>query len=156
MNEIIVRPTMKFIYLGYATALVIVLAVVFVTTHVQWPAEIPPAWRPWIPWLSALLFLWPLRRHFRNRMTKATILGDRLRYESGLMSRTTRTILLTRVQDVTVRQSIGQRIFGVGDLTIETAGESSRETLYNIDGPQEIADIINQRAQIGPSKDQLA
>jgi uncharacterized membrane protein YdbT with pleckstrin-like domain len=84
-----------------------------------------------------------------------TILDDRLRYESGLLSRTTRTILISKVQDVTVHQRIGQRIFGVGDVSIETAGEASRETIFNIDRPQEIADHINEHAQRGHSKDPL-
>ena len=109
----------------------------------------------WIPWLPVLLLLWPFKRHLRNRLTKMTILDDRLRYETGFLSRTTRTILISHVQDVTVHQHIGQRIFGVGNLSIETAGESSRETIFNIDRPQEIADHINEHSQKGPSKDQL-
>src|SRR5208283_1868283 len=110
---------------------------------------------PWIPWLPVLLLLWPLKRQFRNRLTKMTILDDRLRYETGLLSRTTRNILISRVQDVTVHQRIGQRIFGVGDVSVETAGEASRETIYNIDKPQQIADHINEHSQKGPAKDPL-
>jgi uncharacterized membrane protein YdbT with pleckstrin-like domain len=101
------------------------------------------------------LLLWPLKRHVRNRLTKMTILDDRLRYETGLLSRTTRTILVSRVQDVTVRQRVGQRIFGLGDLSIETAGEASRLTIFQVDRPQEIADHINQLSGRGRSKDQL-
>ena len=71
-----------------------------------------------------------------------TMVGDKLRYETGMLSKATRTIQLSKVQDVTVRQSLGQRIAGVGDLSIETAGESSRLTFPNIDGPQVIADRI--------------
>ena len=88
-----------------------------------------------------------MKRHLRNRLTKMTILDDKLRYERGLTTRTTRTILISRVQDVTVHQRIGQRIFNVGDVSIETAGESSRETIFNIDRPQEIADHINEHSQ---------
>ncbi|MGB9485877.1 MAG: PH domain-containing protein, partial [Terriglobia bacterium] len=126
MSEMIIRPTMKFIYLGYAVVVVIVVTLVVATMRMQWPTWIPSPWQPWIPWLPALLLLWPLKRHLRNRLTKMTILDDRLRYETGLLSRTTRTILISRVQDVTVHQRVGQRIFGVGDLSIETAGEASR------------------------------
>jgi uncharacterized membrane protein YdbT with pleckstrin-like domain len=84
-----------------------------------------------------------------------TILDDRLRYETGLLSRTTRTILVSRVQDVTVRQRLGQRLFGLGDLSIETAGEASRLTISQVDRPQEIADRINQLSGREHSKDQL-
>ena len=117
---------MKFVYMGYAVTVLIVAALVIAMMRLQWPPSIPSAWHPWIPWLPALLLLWPLKRHLRNRLTKMTILDDRLRYETGLLSRTTRTILVSRVQDVTVHQRVGQRIFGVGDLSIETAGEASR------------------------------
>jgi uncharacterized membrane protein YdbT with pleckstrin-like domain len=155
MSEMIIRPTMKFIRLGYAVVVVIVVALVVATMRMQWPPWIPSPWQPWIPWLPALLLLWPVKRHLRNRLTKMTILDDRLRYETGLLSRTTRTILVSRVQDVTVHQRVGQRIFGVGDLSIETAGEASRLTISQIDRPQEIADRINEHSQRGHSKDQL-
>lgn len=153
MAEMVIRPTMKFIYLGYALVVVIVVASVVLLQHIQMPVGIPPALQPWIPFLPVLLLIWPLKRHLRNRLTKMTILDDRLRYESGLMSRTTRTILISKVQDVTVHQRISQRLFGVGDVSIETAGGSSRETIFNIDRPQEIADHINGHSQKEPPKD---
>ena len=156
MAEVIIRPTMKYIYLGYLLVIVIVVASVVALMRVQQlPPWIPPALQPWIPWLPVLLLLWPLKRHLRNRLTKMTILDDRLRYETGLLSRTTRTILVSRVQDVTVRQRLGQRMFGLGDLSIETAGEASRLTMIQVDRPQEIADHINQLSGRGQSKDQL-
>jgi len=155
MSEMSIRPTMKFIYIGYAVVLLIVAPVVAAMIHMQWPPWIPSPWQPWMPWLPTLLLLWPLKCHLRNRLTKMTILDDRLRYETGFLSKTTRTILISRVQDVTVHQRFGQRIFGVGDLSIETAGEASRLTIPEIDRPQEIADHINELSQRGPSKDQL-
>jgi uncharacterized membrane protein YdbT with pleckstrin-like domain len=155
MSAMIIRPTMKFRHMGYAVTILVVAALVIAATRLQWPPSIPTAWHPWIPWLPVLLLLWPLKRHVRNRLTKMTILDDRLRYETGLLSRTTRTILVSRVQDVTVRQRLGQRMFGLGDLSIETAGEASRLTMLQVDRPQEIADHINQLSGRGYSKDQL-
>jgi putative membrane protein len=156
MSEMIIRPTMKFIYMGYVVTFLIVVASVIALMRVQqWPAGIPSSWQAWIPWLPVLLLLWPVERHIRNRLTKMTILDDRLRYERGLLGRTTRTILISRVQDVTVHQRVGQRIFGTGDLSIETAGAASRETISQIDRPREIADHINELSQRGRSKDQL-
>jgi putative membrane protein len=155
MAEMIIRPTMKFIYLGYLLVVVIVAASVVVLMHIKWSTSIPPSAQHWIPWVPVLLLLWPIKRHLRNRLTKMTILDDKLRYERGFLTKTTRTILLSRVQDVTVHQHLGKRIFGVGDLSIETAGESSRETIFNIDRPQQIADHINEHSQKGTSQDQL-
>ena len=78
--------------------------------------------------------------------TKTTITGERLRYESGVASKSTRTIQLSKVQDVRVDQALSQRMFGVGDISIETAGEASRLTLVNIDNPQALADEILNRS----------
>ena len=155
MSEMIIRPTMKFIYAGYAVVLLIVAAAIAAAFRVPWPLWIPSPLQPWIPWLPALLLLWPLKFHILNRLTKMTILDDRLQYETGFFSKTTRTILISRVQDLTVHQRFGQRIFGVGDLSIETAGETSRLTIPGIDRPQEIADHVNKLSQTKPSKDQL-
>ena len=155
MSEMTIRPTMKFIYMGYAVVVLIVAALVVATMRLQWPPSVPSAWQPWIPWLPVILLLWPLKRHLRNRFTKMTILDDRLRYETGILSRNTRTVQVSKVQDVTVHQRLGQRILGLGDLSIETAGKSSWEAIVNIDRPQEIADHINQLSERGHSKDQL-
>jgi hypothetical protein len=43
---------------------------------------------------------------------------------------------------VTVRQTLAQRILGVGDLMLESAGESGAMAIGNLDGPREIADEI--------------
>ena len=136
MAEMIIRPTMKFIYAGYVATILAIGGIVAGVGRMEWP--------PWIAWASLLLLLWPIQCHVLNRLTKMTILNDKLRYETGLLAKTTRTILISRVQDLTVHQSISQRIFGVGDLSIETAGESSRLTISSIDRPQEIADHIQE------------
>ena len=135
MAETIIRPTMKFIKIGYGAALLAIVVVAFVVLRWDWPRL--------IAWLSVLLLLWPLKRHIRNRVTRITLADDHLRFDSGFLSKTTRTILISRIQDLTVHQRVGQRLFGVGDLSIETAGESSRLTIPEIDRPQEIADLIN-------------
>jgi putative membrane protein len=109
-------------------------------------------WPPWLASASLLLVLWPIQRHVRNRLIKMTILDDKLRYETGVLNKTTRTILVSRVQDLTVHQSISQRIFVVGDLSIETAGESSRLTIQAIDRPQEVADHIQELSAAGPTQ----
>jgi uncharacterized membrane protein YdbT with pleckstrin-like domain len=136
MAEMIIRPTMKFIYLGYVATIVAIGGLVAGVGRMEWPG--------WVAWTCLLLLLWPIKRHARNRLTKMTILDDKLRYETGALGKTTRTIMISRVQDLTVYQSMSQRILGVGDLSIETAGESSRLTISGIDRPQEIADHIQE------------
>jgi uncharacterized membrane protein YdbT with pleckstrin-like domain len=149
MEELVIRPSIKFVKLGYAAVAVLIVASLIAGSQLK--DSLPPSLPEWlIPGLFALLLLWPASRHWRQRFTKMTMVGDKLRYETGVLSKATRTIQLSKVQDVTVRQSLGQRMGGIGDLSIETAGESSRLTFPNIDQPQMIADrIIDASHRIG-------
>ena len=64
-----------------------------------------------------------------------------------------RNIVVTKVQDVRVEQTLAQRMFHVGDLSIETAGETSRLTISMIDSPQEVADHLLDASHEGEQKD---
>ncbi len=149
MEELVVRPSMKFIRLGYLVVILLIIGAAVAQN--QFKDSLSPQLPPWaIPAAFAILLIWPAVRHWEQRFTKMTMIGDKLRYETGMLSKATRTIQLSKVQDVTVRQSLGQRLGGVGDLSIETAGESSRLTFPNIDRPQAIADkIIDESHKIG-------
>src|SRR4051812_48699289 len=100
MAETIIRPSMKFVTIGYAVVLLFIIALASAVLWLGWP--------PLIAWLSPLLLILPLRAHIRNRSTQLTILDDRLRLDCGLASKTTRTIMVSRIQDITVHQSAGQ------------------------------------------------
>jgi putative membrane protein len=106
-------------------------------------------WLNWLPWAVPLVFVPVLWRALNRQLTTVTIAGERLRYESGLFSKSTRTIQLQKVQDVRVDQRLSQRLFGVGNLSIETAGEASRLTIPDVDNPQALADTILDHSQRG-------
>ena len=61
---------------------------------------------------------------------------------------------LSKVQDVRFDQTFGQRIIGTGDLSVETAGGSSRIEMDSIDRPKDVAEnILNlSRAQRGQGR----
>jgi uncharacterized membrane protein YdbT with pleckstrin-like domain len=103
--------------------------------------------REWVLLLPALLFVFPIAGSIRRRFTRMTITGDKLRYETGILSRCTRTIQLSKIQGVHVDQSFAQRLVGIGTLSFETAGETSQLSMANVDDPQGIADRILEAAQ---------
>ena len=150
MADLTIQPTAKFLRAGTILATVIFLGLE-IAYVVQWQDQVGESARRWVMIVPALILLWPLVRWMKRGLTKATITGDRLRYESGFPSKSTRTIQLNKVQDVRVDQRMSQRMFGVGDISIETAGEASRLTLHNVDDPQGLADEIMNRAQHGHS-----
>ena len=139
MEDTVIRPTMKFIKLGYALVLLVIVAAVIGASMLP---QDDAQYRPWAMGLPVLLLIWPIRRHIQRNFTKGTISGDKLRYEVGAFGKTTRNISLPKVQDVRVDQSASQRMFDIGDLSIETAGEASRLTIRNIDQPQSVADQV--------------
>jgi len=143
MNDRVIRPSMKQVKAWYVFAVLLIVAAVVVQAKYLTPKD----QLPWLPAVTLLVLLIPIRRHIRRQTIKVTITGDKLRYESGLLSKTTRNIQLSKVQDVRVEQSLGQRMMGVGDLSIETSGESSRLEVDNIDQPQAIADEIIAASQ---------
>jgi uncharacterized membrane protein YdbT with pleckstrin-like domain len=141
MADIVIRPSMKFIKVGYICALLVVCAAVVV--HYKYLVDQYPDQRyPYLPLASLLVLLWPIKRHLQRQTVKLTIAGDKLRYETGLTSKSMRLIQLSKVQDVRVLQSFSQRMFGVGDISIETAGENSRLVVGNLDQPRQLAEQI--------------
>ncbi len=100
--------------------------------------------------LPALLLLWTALRHLHTRFTVLRLESGKLRYQTGVLSRSTRTLEISKVQDVRVDQSLVQRVLGIGSLTLETAGETSRLTMANVDRPQEVADRILEAARPEP------
>jgi len=134
----VIRPSLKFIKAGYVCALLLVCAAVLI--HYKYLADQYP--QPYLPVASLLVLLWPIKRHLQRQTVKLTITGDKLRYETGLASKSMRIIQLSKVQDVRVIQSLWQRIFDVGDISIETAGESSRLVVHNLDQPRQLAEQI--------------
>jgi uncharacterized membrane protein YdbT with pleckstrin-like domain len=142
--DLVIRPTVKFVKAGAVAASIVFLALE-VGCLLSWNHAVGA----WLMAVPPLILLWPAVRAMRRRQTTTTITADRLRFESGFASKSTRSIQLTKVQDVRVDQRVSQRIFHVGDLSIETAGEASRLTIHNVDNPQELADEIMNRSQHG-------
>jgi uncharacterized membrane protein YdbT with pleckstrin-like domain len=141
--ELTVRPTAKFLKAGAILATLIFLALE-TACLLWWNTAVGSSLIMIAP---AFILLWPAARAIERQYTKAAIVGDRLRYETGMTSKSTRTIQLSKVQDVRVDQSMLQRIFNIGNISIETAGEASRLTIANVDDPQSLADEILNRAQ---------
>lgn len=145
MADLTVRPTAKFLKAGAILAGLVFLALEILCVT-SWNEA---AGTPLIMLVPLLILAWPAVRAINRSFTKAVIAGDRLRYETGITSKSTRTIQLSKVQDVRVDQGLMQRMFNIGDISIETAGETSRLSIPNVDSPQELADEILNRSQHG-------
>jgi uncharacterized membrane protein YdbT with pleckstrin-like domain len=137
------RASTKFIKLGYALCLLLAVAIAVYLKSIG-PSD-DRLW--WLMIVPAVLLILVLTRHMKQRLIKLEIHGDRVRYESGFFSKMTRTEEVVKLQDMQVHQSIGQRMMGIGDLSFETAGGSSRIVMRSIDRPQAAADHILELAK---------
>jgi membrane protein YdbS with pleckstrin-like domain len=142
MHRMRIRQSLKGVKIAYALVLVLAAAIAaywYSASASPLPAQVPL----WAPMLApAALLLLTAIRHMRRRTTSLDVQGDRLRYEAGVFSKTSRIMELAKVQDVRFDQSFGQRIINTGDLSMETAGETSRIVMPSIDRPREVAEHI--------------
>jgi len=135
-----VRPTMIFIKLGYALAVVGAIGLVILLSLL--PVSVQPPIYVSIPLALALLLI-PAYYHLRRNMVRYTLTDSKVEIDTGLIARTTRNIPLTKIQDVTVSASIPQRLLGFGDLLIDNASELGGTTvLHNISKPRHYADLL--------------
>ena len=131
-----VRPTLIFIRLGYALAVVGAVILVFLLALIDIPAYIS------IPLALALLLI-PAYFHIKRNMIRYTLTDSKIEIDTGLVARTTRNIPLSKIQDVTVSATIPQRILGFGDLIVDNASELGGSTvLHNISKPRHYADLL--------------
>ncbi len=134
-----VRQSLKGVKIAYVLIALLAAAIAAYWLGASNPPDVPL----WAPMLApAALLLLTAIRHMRRRTTSLDVQGDRLRYESGVFSKTSRIMEMAKVQDVRFDQTLGQRMINTGDLSLETAGESSRIVMRSIDRPREIAEKL--------------
>ena len=134
-----VRPTMLFIKIGYAAAIVGAILLTVLLAMVSF-VEIP--WYYSLPVALGLLLI-PAHYHLKRNMVRYTLTDSKLEVDHGLIARTTRNMPLAKIQDVTVSASIPQRLLGFGDVVVDNASEIGGTTiLHNINNPRHYADLL--------------
>jgi putative membrane protein len=89
-------------------------------------------------WVLVLLVipsvLWAVAEYFAYRYG---LTGEELVLDYGVLRRDHRVLPLARVQSIDVRQSALQRLFGVAELHVETAGGETTEAVLSVLGIRE-------------------
>jgi putative membrane protein len=134
-----VTPTLKFVYVGYALAvlgafLLVGVVSLFLSTTLSIAASVI---------LGMALLLIPLFFHIRKRLVRYTLTDTTIEIDRGLISRTTQNIPLRRIQDVTVSATVMQRLLGFGDVIIDNASDDvGKIVLDDIDSPKRYAELV--------------
>ena len=134
-----ITPTLKFVYVGYALAVIAAFVLVglvslfFATTFSIATSVI----------LGMAILIVPLFYHIRKKLVRYTLTDTTIEIDRGLISRTTQNIPLRRIQDVTVAATMTQRMLGFGDVIIDNASEDGgKVVLDDIDSPKKYADLM--------------
>ncbi|HIX66091.1 MAG TPA: PH domain-containing protein [Candidatus Anaerotruncus excrementipullorum] len=80
--------------------------------------------------------------------TKYSLSEDRLFVEAGLLNIRQEDLLLYRIQDISLKLSLGQRIFGVGSVLLQSSDRSSPVLeIKNIRQPRQVKELIHQQVE---------
>lgn len=93
--------------------------------------------------VSLLLFAYPVLR-LRSRRYKIT--NYRIDYEQGLLSKSIDTLELWHVEDIAFRQSLSDRILGVGTIIVLSHDDTMPQLeMKGLPDPRRLFDLLKQR-----------
>jgi uncharacterized membrane protein YdbT with pleckstrin-like domain len=108
-----------------------------------WPGA--PRWSRWaLLGVGAVAVCWFLTRLARWRATDLVVTTMRVIYRRGVVSRSSREIPLSSVQDVSFAQSLGERLIGKGQLSVQSAAVHGEEPIQDVRRPAVVQGLINR------------
>jgi uncharacterized membrane protein YdbT with pleckstrin-like domain len=98
-------------------------------------------------WLAGLALVvvalfWLFVRYLKWRTTNFVLTTDRLIHRAGVLAKQGREIPLERINDLTVNQSLFERIIRAGDVLIESGGERGQSLLSDLPNPFAVQNAI--------------
>ncbi|MCI8622930.1 MAG: PH domain-containing protein [Provencibacterium sp.] len=101
--------------------------------------------------LESIPFLWRDRKRVCGlplTFTRYALSEDRLFLETGLLHTRLEELLLYRVRDISLRVSLGQRLFRVGSVLVISSDKSTPELeLRNIRRPFEVKELLHRQVE---------
>ncbi len=86
------------------------------------------------------------------RTTNFVVTTDRLIYRNGVLSKHGIEIPLDRVNNVLFSQRLFERMLGAGDLVIESAGESGRQSFSDVRKPSAVQNEIYRQIEANENR----
>ncbi|MEE8599994.1 PH domain-containing protein [Euzebya tangerina] len=111
----------------------------------------------WVTIVSAiplgLGLIWFAYRYATWRTTHFVVTTDRVIYRSGIISKAGQNIPLERINNVAFSQTAIERLLRVGDLAIESAGETGRQTFEDVLNPSKVENRIYAEIERAAERD---
>jgi membrane protein YdbS with pleckstrin-like domain len=140
-----VRPTMVFVLVWYAIATLLVIGVAALMGILR--SNVLKGVDGLVIFIIILvlaiaIFSIPIYKHIVRRREVYTLTNHKLDMRYGIIAKTVRHIPLTKIQDVTVKASVWQRLMKLGDIEIDSASETGKIVLDEIHNPEYYANVI--------------
>jgi uncharacterized membrane protein YdbT with pleckstrin-like domain len=103
--------------------------------------------------LLVLSILWLGVRYLKWATTNFVLTTDRLIQRAGVLGKHGREIPLERINDLTVHQSIFERIIRAGDVMIESGGERGQQVLSDLPNPFKVQNAIYSEIERAAARD---
>ena len=102
--------------------------------------------------LILVALAWWGQRMLSWRTTNFVVTTDRLIYRNGVLSKHGIEIPLDRVNNVLFSQTLFERMLGAGDLVIESAGESGRQSFSDVRKPSAVQNEIYRQIEANENR----
>ena len=105
--------------------------------------------RTFVRWLALIALVlsvgWLVGRYAKWMTTNLTITNDRIVFRYGVVAKQGMEIPIERVNNVSFRQGILERLFGNGALTIESGGEDGQQRFSHVRRPEHVQALIHSQ-----------
>lgn len=96
-------------------------------------------------------YLWKDRKRYLGlpiSFTRYAVSEDRLFLSIGFLNIKDEEVLLYRIRDLSVNRTLGQRIFGVGTITVASSDKSQPTLLIkNVKDPVSVKELIHSQVE---------
>jgi uncharacterized membrane protein YdbT with pleckstrin-like domain len=102
----------------------------------------------------AIAGLWLVVVWIRWQATAYTLTDQRIKIETGVFGRSSKTIPIDRIQDATTKQTVFGRMLGYGRVEVDAAGAQGAEVLDHLPNPGAFRDqvfMLSERRRGGAS-----
>lgn len=100
---------------------------------------------------KGLELIWKDRKRYLGMPLSFTCYGlseDRLFLSTGFLSIKDEELLLYRIRDISVKRTLGQRLFGVGTVVINSSDKSSPVLeLKNVKNPLSVKEMLHHQVE---------
>lgn len=131
----------------------IIVAIVVAIYLTKWAVHMPWQWLEqfleWSRWAIIGVAIIALAvRTLQWSTTHFVVTSHRVIFRHGVIGKIGIDIPLERVNNVSIHQSIFERMVGAGDLLIESGGEDGQQRFTDISDPDQVQNIIHDAIRV--------